>query len=363
MMNSRPTLAALLTGLSATSGAWAAAPAETTTVGATLFLDATHIDQDSTATSGVTTHSAASGTGVDVKRGYLIVNHVFDDTWSANVTTDFSYSASTGQTQLFIKNAWVQAKLADAFAVRAGASALPWIPFVEGQYGFRFVEKLLIDRLNFGTTTDWGVHASGKAGGSVFNYAVSAVNGGGFRNPTRTAKLDFEGRISFVPVAGLTLAVGGYSGERGTKVAGAAFAPQHTAQRLDAFASWVQPAWRVGIEYFNASDWNRLALQAAPVAGDHSDGYSVWASAKLAPQFEAFARYDSARPSTDLAPALKDEYFNLGIDYKARKNVDIALAYKYDKVKGGSHATANGTIGGTREGEYKEFGVWGLVAF
>lgn len=361
-MHSRLTVAALLAGMAATTGAWAET-AEQTTVGASIFLDATHIDQGSTASSGVTTQSPASGTGIDVKRGYLIVNHVFDDTWSANLTTDFNYSGSTGETQLFVKNAWLQARLDDAFVVRAGASALPWIPLVEGQYGLRFVEKLLIDRLNFGTTTDWGLHAAGKAAGGVFNYAVSAVNGGGFKNPTRTSKVDFEGRISLVPVAGLTLAVGGYSGERGTEVTGAAFAPQHTAQRLDAFASYVQPAFRVGAEYFSANNWNRLALQAAPVASDHSDGYSVWAAAKIAPKFEAFARHDSAKPSTDLAPALKDEYFNLGVDYKARKNVDIALAYKHDKVSGGTFATGNGTIGGTRAGEYKEFGLWGLVAF
>lgn len=355
--------ATLLAGTLVGTSALAATP-ESTTVGATLFLDATHIDQSSTATSGVTTQNAASGNGVDVKRGYLILNHVFDDTWSANLTTDFNYSASTGQTQVFVKNAWVQAKISDAFAVRAGASGLPWIPYVEGQYGLRFVEKLIVDRLNFGATTDWGLHASGKAGSNgLFGYAVSAVNGGGFKNPTRTSKVDFEGRISLVPIAGLTLAVGGYSGERGTAVTGAAFAPQHTAQRFDAYASYVKPAFRVGVEYFSASNWNRLALQAAPVASDRSDGYSAWAAAKIAPKFEAFARYDGAKPSKELAPALKDNYFNLGVDYKARKDIDIALAYKHEKIEGGSFATGNGTIGGTRDGSYDEFGVWGLVVF
>jgi hypothetical protein len=337
--------------------------AEQTTVGGSMFLDATNISQESTATNGTTTKGAASGTGVDVKRGYVIVTHTFDDVWSANITTDFNYSSPTAETQLFVKKAWVQAKLDDALVLRAGSSDMPWIPLVESQYGFRFVEKLLIDRLNFGTTTDWGVHASGKFADGLLNYAVSGINGGGYKNPTRTAKVDFEGRVSVVPLEGLTLAVGGYSGKRGTDVSGAAFEPQHTAQRFDLFASYVQPRFRLGAEYFSANNWNRLALQAAPVASDHSDGYSLWGSTKVAPQFEVFARYDSAKPSTDLAPALKDTYYNLGIDYKARKNVDIALAYKYDKVQNGSISTGNGTIGGTRQGLYKEVGLWALVAF
>ena len=349
-------------GLLAGVGAKAETP-EQTTVGSSLFIDATNISQDSTATSGATTKSAASSTGVDVKRGYIIVGHTFDDIWSANVTTDFNYSGSTSETQLFIKKAWVQAKISDGLVLRAGSSDLPWIPLVEGQYGFRFVEKLLIDRLNFGTTTDWGVHAAGKFSDGLFSYAVSGINGGGYKNPTRSAKVDFEGRVSVVPLEGLTLAVGGYSGKRGTDVTGATFEPQHTAQRFDAYASYVQPQFRVGAEYFSANNWNRLALQAAPVASDHSDGFSLWASAKVAPQFEIFARYDNAKPSTDLAPKLKDTYYNAGVDYKARKNVDIALAYKYEKVENGSISTGNGTIGGTREGEYKEIGLWALVAF
>jgi hypothetical protein len=32
-------------------------------------------------------------------------------------------------------------------------------------------------------------------------------------------------------------------------------------------------------------------------------------------------------------------------------------------MSAGSYSTGNGTIGGTRNGEYKEFGLWGLVAF
>jgi hypothetical protein len=354
--------AAVMTALITTAVAQADEPGSTT-VGATVFIDATHIDQSGTATSGAGTRGAATGTGVDVKRGYLILSHTFDETWSANLTTDFNYSASTGETQVFVKYAYVQAALANALVVRAGAAPLPWIPYVEGPYRFRFVERTLIDRLNFGTTSDWGLHAFGKAGDGLFNYAVAAFNGGGYKNPSRTSKVDFEGRISVIPIEGLTLAIGGYSGERGTEVSGAAFAPQHTAERFDAFAAYVRPTFRVGAEYFRANNWNRLALQAPPVASDRSDGYSAWASASIGRSFEAFARYDNAKPSKDLAPGLKDEYYHLGVDYKARSNVDIALAYKYEKVEGGTLATANGTIGGGRDGEYKEVGLWGLIAF
>src|SRR5262245_6169500 len=93
-----------------------AAEGESTTVGARIFADFTYIDQKS---NGVKTD--ASGVGTDVKRGYLIIKHNFDDVWSANVTTDFNYVSSANYAEVFIKKAYVQAKVSDAFAAQLGA--------------------------------------------------------------------------------------------------------------------------------------------------------------------------------------------------------------------------------------------------
>jgi hypothetical protein len=49
-----------------------------------------------------------------------------------DLTTDFNDSSSTGETQVFIKKAYVQARIADALAVRAGSADLPWMPYSEG---------------------------------------------------------------------------------------------------------------------------------------------------------------------------------------------------------------------------------------
>ena len=63
---------------------------------------------------------------------------------------------------MFIRKAFVQAKVSDAFVARLGAADMPWIPFVEDLCGYRYLEQTLIDRLKFGTSADWGVHANGK---------------------------------------------------------------------------------------------------------------------------------------------------------------------------------------------------------
>ncbi len=210
----KSTLTALVAGASLIACGAAMADEGATTVGGKAFIDFTNIDQTSDGTK-----QAASGTGADVKRFYLSVTHDFDKTWSANATTDFNYTSTTSETQLFIKKAYVQAKLSDAFVARLGSADLPWIPFVEDLYGYRYVENVLIDRLKFGTSADWGVHAGGKLLDGQFSYAASAVNGNGYKNPTRSQSLDVEGRVAYVPVTGLTIAVGFHSGKEGKDIA------------------------------------------------------------------------------------------------------------------------------------------------
>jgi hypothetical protein len=331
-----------------------AADGESTNVSGKMFVDFSNIDLTN---DGV--KSTANGTGVDIKRFYVGVTHVFDPTWSVNVTTDFNYVSADSETQIFIKKAYLQAKLSDAFVGRLGVADLPWVPFVEDLYAYRFVEQILIDRLKFGTSADWGLHGGGKLADGHFNYAVSVVNGAGYKNPTRSKAVDVEGRVGFSPVAGLMLAAGFYSGKLGKDIEGAT--TFHTANRFDALVAYVHEGLRAGAEYFQAKDWS----QVTTAASDKADGESVWVSYDFQPQFGVFARADAAKTSKDLKPNLKDRYFNVGFVTHPRKNVDLALVYKYDKVDGGGTiATGNGTFGGTKtEGKYKEIGVWGQVVF
>jgi hypothetical protein len=348
------TCAAATAGVLAMSSA-SAANEESTTVSGKMFADFTNVDLTN---DGV--DSAANGTGIDVKRFYLGITHNFDEVWSANATTDFNYVGNDGETQVFIKKAYVQARLSDAFIARLGSADLPWVPMVEDIYGFRWVENVIIDRLKFGTSADWGVHGGGKFADGVVNYAVSVVNGAGYKNPTRSSSMDLEARVGFMPIKGLTVAIGGYTGKLGKDVEGSPTPALHTAERLDALVAYAAGPLRLGAEYFQAKNWNQVTTAAT----DKADGYSAWASYNFTPMWGVFARGDSAKPSKDLNSDLKDKYFNVGVVSHPRKNIDLALVYKDEKVDGGGAiSTSNGTIGGLIEGKYQEVGVWAQVAF
>jgi hypothetical protein len=362
-----------------------------TTLGGTIFANVSNIDNT---TAG--TRTAQSGTDFQLKRAYLIVDHKFSNFWAADITTDATYDSVTGATQLFIKKAYLQGKVSDAFIFRAGASDLPWVPFMEKLYGYRYVEKLMIDRTNFGTTTDWGLHAFGTFDNGIFGYQVSVVDGNGFKKPSmgviytnptvsgggtpccQTANVDVEARVN-ATYKGFTAAVGGYDGYLGKAVVGYPY--YNSAQRFDAVVGYGDDRFRLYGEYFWANDWNNVTT-APSKPTTTSQGYSIFgsfnfstfSSADFVKDLAVFARYDWVQPATTTQSRFTDNYYNIGLAYTAFKGIDLALVYKHEPVYNNILATSNGNIGGVwvpvppnstyqPYGTYNEIGVFSQVKF
>jgi len=341
-----------------------------TSISGKAFFNVSNIHQRSTNLAGVTTESAANGTQTELKRFYIGVDHKFSDVFSANLTTDIRYNAipedgpnptDTKDVLVYVKKAFVQAKLSPALFVRVGSADLPWVPFVEGVYGYRFVETTLIDRTKFGTSADWGVHAGGTFANGLVSYAVSAINGAGYKTLSRSSDtVDLEGRISVNPLKTITLAVGGYSGKLGKSAGNLPdSATPHRATRFDALAAYTGKRIRAGVEYFAAKNWNTVTSNLS----DKSNGWSAFGSFAFTPKIGVFGRYDWLKPSRDLNPALKDHYFNVGADYKPIAPLDFALVYKRERANNGFINTSNGSIGGADRGTYDELGIFGQLAF
>lgn len=332
-----------------------------TKIGGRVYADFTQKENKDKGRSGGAAKSSDSGVGVDIKRFYFTVTHEFDALWSAQFQSDIGDQGAR-RYDVFVKKAYIQGKFSPLATFRIGSADTPWVPFVEGLYGFRYFETTLTDHLSFGTSADWGLHLLGSAPDNRFAYQVSVLNGKTYSNPTRTKSVDFEGRVSFQPVKGFTLAAGGYSGKRGNDTD--ATPARHTAQRTDALVSYVNDRVRVGGEWFEAKNWNTTTSAST----DKSDGYSLWGSFAATPMLTVFGRYDDAKPSKDLRPALEFTYYNAGLQWRYNKSLAGALGYKHADVKGGTPplGTSNGNIGSTvagRKGEYNEFGVWAVYDF
>jgi hypothetical protein len=347
-----------------------------TTVGGTIFADVSNIHQTTTSPASAFLPTS-NGNGVDLKRFYIAVDHKFDDTFSANLTTDVTYDATTKASQLYVKKAFLQAKLNDAFSLRLGSADLPWVPFVESLYGYRYVENVLIDRTKYGTSADWGVHAFGAvpAGPLKISYAVSAVNGAGYKiegagTVNRSQDMDLEGRLA-AQLGGFTAAVGGYEGKLGKDVTGTTV--YHTAQRIDGIVAYVDPHFRLGAEYLFANYYNNVTTVFGKPT-DKSEGYSFFGSYNLTSQYSIFGRYDHLKPLETTDSAEHEGYYNVGVAYAPTKGLDFALVYKHDNVandgvgtgllttaNGSGTGVGSGSIGGLHGGDYDEFGLFTSV--
>ena len=308
-----------------------------TKVSGTSYIDFTNLDQTRNGTK-----TDSSGNGLDVKRFYLSIDHKVNDIWSANLTTDFNYVSNDGETQLFVKKAYLQGAFNPLATLRVGSANMPWIPFVEDWYGYRFVENTLVDRTHFGSSADWGLHLLGDNG--KFDYQASVVNGGGYKNPTRSNSVDFEGRAGFQPIKSVIIAVGGYSGDLGKD---AQSSPSlHEAHRYDAMIAYNANGLRAGAEYFKANNWNNVLTPAT----DSANGWSLWSSYDFGPA-SIFARYDRVNPSLSLDPSLTDTYYNVGVAFPITKGVRVAVAYKNESLRDDI----------STDTKTREIGAWGEV--
>jgi hypothetical protein len=380
-----------------------------TTVGGELFADFSHIQLQNENAAGQRIDTAPTGNGFDIKRLYLIVDHKFNDVWAADLTTDAQFTASSSTTvstppaagsttpgtatvitnantgnvtAVMIKKLYLEGAFNKLFVLRVGAYNSPWAPFVESSYGFRYIEKTTLDRLGFANTADWGIHASGVYGANLVNYQFSVVNGGGYKNPTRTKDVDFEGRVGVNPLPWLTVGAGFYSGHLGQVTATNENFPKHTATRTDVMGAINLKGVRFGGEWYQAKNFKTVNNAATSTYGtsavvntaavgpadDKANGFSTWASYDFNSQWQAFARYDNAKLSANINPNLHDDYFNLGAAYKPIKPLDIAIVYKNEKVEHGSNSISGGnangsyTIGGANANRYGRFSEYGVYA-
>ncbi len=394
---------ALIAACAAATSAFALDLGDDTTLGGLVYSDLSYIDLQNDNSKGVPVETAPTGTGFDVKRLYLIVNHTFSDVWSANLTTDAQYATATtttvttptgttsavtsqttsgGVTEVFIKKLYLQGAFNRAFVLHVGSYDTSWVPMIEDLCACRWIDKVQIDRLGYQLSADWGAYATGSFGdGDLVSYSVGAVDGGGYKNPTRTKFVDLDSRVSVKPVSWLTLGLGYYSGHLGQVTASNAGYPNNTASRLDGVIAVTVQQFRVGVEYFDAKNYKTVNSIADAVYGtssvvtttgkppvsDQAAGYSAWAQYNFTPKWALFGRFDHAALSEDVAPSLTDVYYNLGVSYEIQRQLDVALVYKHEKVTdgsatiGGADANSSYTIGGATaigSGVFKEYGIY-----
>ncbi len=290
------------------------------TLSSKFFINAT---QKKTTINGVNT---ARSTGLALDRAYISVGYKINDVWSMKVTTDATLNtAATGKkTEVFIKNAFIKAAFAPEAVFTIGVIGTPWIGYENGLDGHRYIVKAYTDTHGLDSSADAGVGLAGKFADGLIGYALAVVNGKGYGDITSTDTVDFNSRLGFYPVKGLTVDLQYRSGYKGTKTLGVAGTKSTLTQAMLTYAA--TDNYRVGVGYI--SDKSTTAAIETKTTG-----IATWARARFNDSMGVYGRYENTKvdPNNTIINS-KENRFVVAAEYFANKNITMSLAWDQSKV-------------------------------
>lgn len=253
----------------------------------------------------------------EFRRIYFGYDQDISEQFSARVLLEANKSDTTsGSMKFFAKQAYVEWKnLVPMSSIYFGLSATPSIALAEKIWGYRSLEKVILDRKDFVSTTDMGIALKGKlvSDGSA-GYVVMVGNGSGWKLENDKLK-KFYATFNFEPMKGgvVELYADFENGSNGKS--------KLTGKGLVGYES---PAATFGLEGF----YRKVKNAALTTAGAPTDlnliGASAYTSILFADGWRAVLRGDFYDPDFAVKnTGLREIFVIAGLDYTPAKDVHV----------------------------------------
>lgn len=279
-------------------------------------------------------HEALAGrSGFWFRRIYLALDYRLNDSWNVLLRTEMNSAGNfTSRTRLepAAKDAYLQ--WSKRFTqIRIGLAPTPTWQIVEQFWGYRPVEKSLLDLQRLGSSRDIGLNVRGRLGQSrKIGYNIMIANGNGSNSENDRSKKLFAS-LSYRPSESIAIEV--YSDVENL--------PDETRRvTLQGFVGYKTATVSTGIQIFRQNNKQPASRNNA------LHGLSVFGSAKLTDYLKGFARFDKmfdVNPEAHNIAYLpffnthQSQLFILGVDYSPSDQVhfmpNIELV-SYEAVNG-----------------------------
>jgi hypothetical protein len=254
--------------------------------------------------------------GVQFRRIYLYYNYEWSPQFAAQflLEADQVQLTSGGKIGVFVKTAYLQWNdVLPMASLYFGLSPTPtWSTHSEKVWGYRSIEKTIVDLRNAGSASDLGIALKGKFDkGGIVNYHIMVGNGTG-QKPEFDKFKKVYGYVVVKPVKGASLeAYTDYEGGADDK----------NKITFKGSASYEHEKFTVGVEGFQQTR-EKASVNKADVV---LFGLSVFAHATLVQdQLRAYARFDFFNPDTKVDNAgFKENYIIAGLDYLPAKDIHV----------------------------------------
>ena len=314
--------------------------------------------------------SPAGGTAFQafqLRRIYLTYDNDISEQFTTRFRLEADQAAATsaptasgdvlpsGKVGVFVKDAYLMWKnVFTGSNLIFGVQPTPAYDVSEAAWGYRSLEKTIMDLRGIVSSRDLGVSLKGKiTGDGMINYWAMFANGSG--NNVETDKYKrYYAHIQLKPSANLqaTLYVD-YKDAANVLDSYTKSNVNNGAVTTALFIGYNEPySYNIGIEGFMQSTSNALKDTATKSYSNKSAmGISIFGSVNIIPELALVARYDDFNPSTadnskdpaqfgtGTAGNLARNYVIAGLSWKVDKNVSImpnVLYETYEAQKGAS---------------------------
>jgi hypothetical protein len=277
-----------------------------------------NVSRDTSATGS----NAKNYNGFQFRRIYLSFDKDLTDKFAFRFRTedDQSQLFAGGKIGSFVKDAYLKWKgVFPGSDFTFGMQPTPAFDISEGLWGYRSLEKTIMDLRSVVDSRDLGISLKGKIDGDgMFGYWIMVGNGAGTSKPETDKYKRYYFNLQAKPISNLTITLYQDYASTAPGTKGADKDKATTAL----FADYgVKGSYNVGAELFSQNATNAAVSQ----------GYSFFGSYNFTSELAAIARYDIYDPNT--SSAVKGDKRNLliaGVSYAADKNVFIQPNVEYE---------------------------------
>ena len=233
----------------------------------------------------------------DYRRIYLTADAPLGDGFRARVRLEAQGRSTTaqGRPAPFVKDAWVRWNYTESgHRAILGVQPPPLFEVAEATWGYRSLDKTVIDRARVRDSRDFGFRLDGPlTPGGALRYAAMVGNGNGVQPEADGQRgKHVYGQLQYIPDGPLRATLGADYTSNVPLTVGREFSSQ-----VSAFVGAVTDAYRLGVEAFYVHD----TFDDPTLEDDDGVGVSVFGVANVSRRARLIARYDYLDDAARLA--------------------------------------------------------------
>ncbi|MBZ0199039.1 MAG: hypothetical protein K8H86_04165, partial [Ignavibacteriaceae bacterium] len=268
--------------------------------------------------------------GFQFRRIFFTTDFAVADNFDSRFRLEADQSSNSlttgGKLGVMVKDAYLKWKgIFDGSDLVMGISPTPAFDASEAAWGYRTLEKTILDLDGIVSSRDFGIDLKGKLTGSgSVNYWVKIANNSGNAPETDKYKRIY-GLLKFKLSENLQATVYADFTFKADKLD--AFDNQGKSNNQvvgSAFLGYKQNEdFSIGVEAFATTIQNNFTKSAAEALQNQTGiGFSVWGWGALSETIKLVGRFDNYDPNSNY-DADGTSFFMAGVDYKAAKNVSV----------------------------------------